>query len=83
SWVKNYAIFKAFRKVNKNQARNFWPAEYKNWVKEKDIELDQFQQEIDYQIFLQFIFYKKWFELREYANKNNIDIMGDLPIYLG
>ncbi|AJI73100.1 hypothetical protein FTDG_00097 [Francisella tularensis subsp. novicida GA99-3548] len=83
SWVKNYAIFKAFRKVNNNQAWNFWPAEYKNWVKEKAIELDQFQQEIDYQIFLQFIFYKQWFELRGYANKNNIEIMGDLPIYLG
>ncbi|MDE5039736.1 4-alpha-glucanotransferase, partial [Francisella tularensis subsp. holarctica] len=55
----------------------------KNWVKEKDIELDQFQQEIDYQIFLQYIFYKQWFELIEYANKNKIEIMGDLPIYLG
>lgn len=83
SWVKNYAIFKAFKKVNDNQAWNFWPAEYKNWIKDKAIELEQFQQEIDYQIFLQFIFYKQWFELREYANKNNIDIMGDLPIYLG
>lgn len=83
SWVKNYAIFKAFKKANDNQAWNFWPAEYKNWIKDKAIELEQFQQEIDYQIFLQFIFYKQWFELREYANKNNIDIMGDLPIYLG
>ncbi|MBK2110392.1 4-alpha-glucanotransferase [Francisella tularensis] len=83
SWVKNYAIFKAFRKANNNQAWNFWPAEYKNWIKDKAIELDQFQREIDYQIFLQFIFYKQWFELREYANKNNIEIMGDLPIYLG
>ncbi|MBK2267874.1 4-alpha-glucanotransferase [Francisella philomiragia] len=83
TWVKNYAIFKAFRKANNNQAWNFWPAEYKNWIKDKAIELDQFQNEIDYQIFLQFIFYKQWFELREYANKNNIEIMGDLPIYLG
>ncbi|AEB28335.1 4-alpha-glucanotransferase [Francisella hispaniensis] len=83
SWVKNYAIFKAFRKANNNQAWNLWPQEYKNWIKEKAIELNQFQQEIDYQIFLQFIFYKQWFELRNYANKNNIEIMGDLPIYLG
>ncbi|QWU99775.1 4-alpha-glucanotransferase [Francisella salimarina] len=83
SWVKNYAIFKAFRKANNNQAWNFWPQEYKNWIKDKAIELDQFQNEIDYQIFLQFIFYKQWFELREYANQNNIEIMGDLPIYLG
>ncbi|WP_395167563.1 4-alpha-glucanotransferase [Francisella salimarina] len=83
SWVKNYAIFKAFRKANNNQAWNFWTQEYKNWIKDKAIELDQFQNEIDYQIFLQFIFYKQWFELREYANQNNIEIMGDLPIYLG
>lgn len=83
NWVKNYAIFKAFRKANNNQAWNFWSQEYKNWIKDKAIELDQFQNEIDYQIFLQFIFYKQWFELREYANKNNIEIMGDLPIYLG
>ncbi|MEY8765135.1 MULTISPECIES: 4-alpha-glucanotransferase [Francisella] len=83
SWVKNYAFFKAFRKANNNQAWNFWPQEYKNWIKDKAIELDQFQNEIDYQIFLQFIFYKQWFELREYANQNNIEIMGDLPIYLG
>ncbi|MBY7735209.1 4-alpha-glucanotransferase [Francisella philomiragia] len=83
SWIRNYAIFKAFRKANNNQAWNFWPQEYKNWIKDKAIELEQFQQEIDYQIFLQFIFYKQWFELRGYANKNNIEIMGDLPIYLG
>ncbi|MEY8767760.1 4-alpha-glucanotransferase [Francisella philomiragia] len=83
SWVRNYAIFKAFRKANNNQAWNFWPQEYKNWIKDKAIELNQFQNEIDYQIFLQFIFYKQWFELREYANQNNIEIMGDLPIYLG
>ncbi|AJI53172.1 4-alpha-glucanotransferase [Francisella philomiragia] len=83
SWVKNYAIFKAFRKANNNQAWNFWPQEYKNWIKDKTIELNQFQQEIDFQIFLQFIFYKQWFELREYANQHGIEIMGDLPIYLG
>ncbi|AJI47821.1 4-alpha-glucanotransferase [Francisella philomiragia] len=83
AWVKNYAIFKAFRKANNYQAWNFWSLEYKNWIKDKAIELNQFQNEIDYQIFLQFIFYKQWFDLREYANQNNIEIMGDLPIYLG
>ncbi|ALB01468.1 4-alpha-glucanotransferase [Francisella persica ATCC VR-331] len=82
-WVKNYAIFKAFRKANDNQAWNFWPQDYKSWIKERTIGFEQFQEEIDYQIFLQFIFYKQWFELKDYANKNNIEIMGDLPIYLG
>ncbi|AXH30718.1 MULTISPECIES: 4-alpha-glucanotransferase [Francisella] len=82
-WVKNYAIFKAFREANDNQAWNLWPQAYKKWLKEKTIELDQFQEDIAYQIFLQFIFYKQWFELKDYVNKNNIQIIGDLPIYLG
>ncbi|MEY8715575.1 4-alpha-glucanotransferase [Francisella philomiragia] len=83
SWVKNYAIFKAFRKANDNQAWNLWDKSYKNWIKEKSINLEEFQIDIDYELFLQFVFYKQWFELKEYANQNNIEIMGDLPIYLG
>ena len=83
SWVKNYAIFKAFRKANNNQAWNLWGKSYKNWVKEKSIDLSEFQTDIDYELFLQFVFYKQWFELKEYANQYSIEIMGDLPIYLG
>ena len=64
--------FKAFRKTNDNQSWNFWTQDYKSWIKERTIGFEQFQEEIDYQIFLQFIFYKQWFELRDYANKNNI-----------
>lgn len=83
SWALNYAIFKAFRKANNNQAWNLWPQEYKNWIKDKSIELEEYQSDIDYELFLQYIFYKQWFNLKKYANENNIEIMGDLPIYLG
>ena len=64
--------FKAFRKTDDNQAWNFWPQDYKSWIQERTIGFELFQEEIDYQTFLQFIFYKQWFELRDYANKNNI-----------
>src|SRR5574340_728567 len=32
--------------------------------------------------FLQWIFYRQWCELKEYANGKDIRIMGDLPIYV-
>lgn len=35
----------------------------------------------EYNLFLQFILDKQWKELKEYANKNNVKIIGDLPIY--
>ncbi|APC97523.1 4-alpha-glucanotransferase [Francisella frigiditurris] len=83
SWTLDYAIFKTFRKVNNNQIWSDWSEPYKNWIKNKNIDLTKYQESIDYELFLQFIFYRQWFELKAYANKNSIEIMGDLPIYLG
>jgi 4-alpha-glucanotransferase len=31
---------------------------------------------------LQYLFFKQWFLLKDYANKNNIKIIGDLPIFV-
>jgi 4-alpha-glucanotransferase len=38
--------------------------------------------EEDYYRFLQYKFYSQWTELREYAHSKNIDIIGDIPIYV-
>lgn len=35
-----------------------------------------------YYVFEQFIFFKQWFEVKEYANKNGIKIIGDMPLYV-
>ncbi len=35
----------------------------------------------EYYLFLQYILFKQWKELKEYANLNNVKIIGDLPIY--
>lgn len=35
----------------------------------------------EYYLFLQYILDKQWRELKEYANENNVKIIGDLPIY--
>ena len=38
-------------------------------------------EEENYYLFLQYILDKQWKELKEYANKNGVKIIGDLPIY--
>ena len=40
------------------------------------------EKEIDFYSFLQFLFYKQWQELKDYANENEIEIIGDIPIYV-
>ena len=34
-------------------------------------------------LFLQYILYQQWMRVKAYANKNDIEIIGDLPIYVG
>lgn len=35
----------------------------------------------DFYLFVQYILYKQWMELKEYANSKNVYIIGDMPIY--
>ena len=39
-------------------------------------------EEIEYQKFLQYIFFGQWLNLKKYANSKGILIIGDLPIYV-
>ena len=43
---------------------------------------EELRGEIDFRIFLQYIFFKQWTALREYANEKGIQIIGDIPIYV-
>ena len=35
----------------------------------------------EYYLFLQYILYRQWMELKEYANSKNVKIIGDMPSY--
>ena len=41
------------------------------------------EQEVQYQMFLQYKFYCQWMQLKEKANADGIQIMGDVPFYVG
>ena len=38
---------------------------------------------MEFEAFKQFIFFKQWNNLKEYANNQGIKIIGDLPFYVG
>jgi 4-alpha-glucanotransferase len=82
-WLKNYAVFLTLKKANNLKIWTDWPVAHKNWIKDKALDLTPFQDQIDYEMFLQFIFYRQWFALKYYANSLGIQIMGDIPIYIG
>ena len=50
------------------------PKERASWMK-------LLASEIDYYRFIQFAFFSQWDELKDYANKKGIAIIGDIPIF--
>lgn len=82
-WVYPYAVFIALKKQNNLRCWNEWPQEQQDWILDKKYDISPLQEEINYQMFSQYMFYKQWMALKEYANKKNVLIMGDIPIYVG
>lgn len=83
SWLESYAIFITLKKANDLKCWLEWPKRHKTWVNNQDFDISIYAEEIAYEKFIQFIFYKQWFELKTYANTNGIEILGDIPIYVG
>lgn len=81
-WLHTYAVYAALKKKNELKCWLDWPQEDKDWVKTKE-ERKDLEDEINYQKFLQFMFYMQWDDIKAYANEKGIQIMGDMPIYLG
>lgn len=82
-FVYNYGIFITLKKENDLRSWNEWPDEMKNWIVDKKFDLTPYEDKINYEIFVQYIFYKQWMNLKSYANENNIKIVGDIPFYVG
>ena len=70
----------AFKKFKKTE-------EYKEFIKSKEIkEYAKYMSRKkggrkEYYLFLQYILYTQWMELKEYANSKNVKIIGDMPVY--
>lgn len=84
-WVREYSIYRAFKKANGNSSWNSgrWPDWQMFWPERQSGDLSEYEQEIRFQSFLQFTFYRQWMELKQYANAKGIRIMGDVPFYVG
>lgn len=83
SWLYDYCVFVTLKKVNQLKCWTEWPEEHRNWINDRKLDLNIYEDEINYQMFLQYIFNKQWVTLKRYANTNGIKIMGDIPYYVG
>lgn len=81
AWLTDYAVYMAVKE--QENFRPWWQWSKKHAHYYSCIEnIYDFEQSAAFWKFVQFIFYKQWFEIKEYANKKGIAIIGDMPIYV-
>ncbi len=82
-WISDYAIFRAI-KANRNQKPWY---QWEDPLKRREPEAIQaiqalLHEEIDFNKFQQFLFFKQWIAVREYASNHKVRIIGDIPLYV-
>ena len=75
-WLPDYAMFMAIKKSKKG-AHWLKPTKSQKAVIEREL-----YEEICYEKFLQWLFFRQWTALKEYANEQGILFIGDIPIFV-
>lgn len=82
-WLDNYALFMALKDVNNGISWLEWPDAHKFAdAKARRALTKKLADETGYYKFIQFIFFRQWNELKNYAHENGIKIIGDIPIFV-
>ncbi len=83
SWLEDYALFMALLETQECAIWTAWPEDLRHRKPEAlNYWRQQLVEEIFFQKFLQFEFFRQWSELKSYANAQKIRIIGDIPIYV-
>lgn len=82
-WLDDYSLFMSIKYKLNFKPLNTWDKKLKIRDNDEIIKYKyELKEEIEYWKYLQYEFFKQWNKLKEYANKNEINIIGDIPIYV-
>ena len=83
SWLSDYALFMAGKDAHEGRCWLEWEDDLRtpDAISRKKWE-DKLSEAIEYYKFLQFLFFRQWNALKEYANERGIEIIGDIPIFV-
>lgn len=82
-WLHDYALFVALKAHHHGKPWYQWPAP----LRQRDaaalhLAAETLQPEIQQVLFEQFIFFTQWHELHQYARDNQVELYGDLPLFV-
>lgn len=82
-WLEDFALFTVIKSVYGGCGWNEWPQALKT---RQPLALKAFARRhssgLEQVKFIQFLFFRQWHKLKSYANSKNVNIIGDIPIYV-
>ncbi len=82
-WLNDFALYKAVKASQDQKPWYEWPTPLK--LRDQGAiaaAANDLYEQILEQKFQQFLFFRQWLQLKEYANKHDIKIVGDIPIFV-
>lgn len=82
-WLNDYSLFMVIKDNNDGKSFIHWDMD----IRHRKVDVitkyrQQYEEDILFYKYQQFLFFKQWFNLKAYANENGIEIIGDIPIYV-
>ena len=82
-WLDDYAMFMAIKKSKDGLHWLEWEKKYRKPTKSQKAVIERdLEDEILYEKFLQWTFFRQWSQLKAYANERDILLIGDIPIFV-
>ena len=82
-WLDDYCLFVVLKNHFDNKVWGSWPVDIRD---RRDEALrkarKQFCGAIEFEKFVQYIFFSQWSLLKEHCNRKGIQVIGDIPIYV-
>lgn len=82
-WLKDYAMYMAIKDSKKGIAWIEWDEDIRLRKPEAMARYEkELENDINFYCYQQYLFATQWAELKAYANKKGVEIVGDIPIYV-
>lgn len=80
-WLSPFALFMAIKEQQDDKPWWKWPDELAKyelaWERRRE-----YEEAAAFWKFVQFVFFRQWAEIKDYAEKKDIEVIGDMPIYV-
>lgn len=81
-WVVDFSLFMSVKEANGKKPWWEWQKDYADYDLFILNHRYDFEEQSAFWRFVQYVFFRQWNEIKDYANKNGIAVIGDMPIYV-